>query len=80
MKLGIFSGTLLVLALALALAFASSLEPTAGGVIALAFVPVLLTGVFASRTEKRSWYFGVLVSCAGSFAAQRPSFLAAPRA
>jgi len=69
MKLGIFSGILLVLALALALAFASSLEPTAGGVIALAFVPVLLTGVFASRTEKRSWYFGLLVSCAGIFAA-----------
>ncbi len=69
MKLGIFSAVLLVFALALALAFASSLEPTSSGLIALAMVPVLLTGAFVSRSERRSIYLGGLVCGAGIYVA-----------
>jgi hypothetical protein len=69
MNLGVFSAVLLALALALALAFASSLEPTASGLIALMLVPVLLTGVFVNHSEKRSIYLGCLVCGAGFYVA-----------
>jgi O-antigen ligase len=69
MRSGLFSAILFVLALALALAYAPSLEPTAAGVIALALVPVLLSGVVVKRPERRSLYFGFLVSCTGLYVA-----------
>lgn len=69
MKLATFSGTLMVLVLALALAFASSLEPTSAGVIVLALVPVLLTGILVKRTSKRPVFLGILIATAGVFAA-----------
>lgn len=69
MKSGTFSGVLLVLTLALALAFASSLEPTAVGLIALAFIPVLLIGALTRQSAKRSLFFGTLVTGGGVYAA-----------
>lgn len=69
MKAGLISGTLPVLVLALALAFASSLEPTAVGLVAVSLIPLLLAGALGQRREKRSVFLGVLVGIAGVYAA-----------
>lgn len=69
MKPGIFSTVLLVIAFFLALAYASSLEQTSIGLIALAMVPVLLSGVCVRQSERRSFYLGGLVCLAGAYAA-----------
>ncbi|MFD0892763.1 O-antigen ligase family protein [Luteolibacter ambystomatis] len=71
MKSGVISAILLSLALAVALAFAPSLEPTAPGMVLLMLAPALVTGAFALPSSKRPVFLALLVFGAVGYAAWR---------
>lgn len=66
MKPGLISAVILGVVLGLTVCFASSLEPTAPGMILLVLVPVLLLAGLGVSAEKRSWFFAcILAGCCG---------------
>ncbi len=69
MKASTLSGLWVVLAMALALAFSSSLEPLSLGLISLAWLPALVIGAFAGGSSRGSVVLGTLVTGAGAYAA-----------
>ncbi|BCU76931.1 hypothetical protein llg_16460 [Luteolibacter sp. LG18] len=71
MNAGKWSAVLLSIALALGVAFASSLEPTAPGLVLLALAPALALGAFAVTDSKRPVLLACLVFLGGGYFAWR---------